>query len=112
MCRSFAVLVVPAACSSDRATPGCVRLVRARKSGHYALVTKPTAEAQLAEIERLLDEGVGRENVEDLTIAQRVQDVIMGFNGWTDLAIKRLHEIHRLQGQECEFCSKWIDGIS
>ena len=27
-----------------------------------------------------------------------------------DLAIKRLHKIHRLQGQECEFCSKWIDG--
>ncbi len=82
------------------------------RPGADPVVTEPTAEAQLAEIERLLDEGVGPQNIEDLTIAQRVQDVIEGFNIWTDLAIKRLHEIHRLQGQECEFCSKWIDGIS
>lgn len=71
---------------------------------------EPTAEEQLAEIERLLDEEVGRQNLEDLTPVERVQDVITGFNSWSDLAIKRLHEIHRLNGEECEFCSKWIDG--
>jgi hypothetical protein len=73
-------------------------------------VTYQSAEEQLAEIERLLDEGVGRENLEDLTLVQRVQDVIAGFNSWSNLAIKRVHEIHRLQDEECEFCATYLDG--
>jgi hypothetical protein len=60
-------------------------------------------------IEQLLDEGVGRENLEDLTLVPRVQDVIAAYNVWSDLAIKRLHQIHRLTGEECEFCSKWLE---
>ena len=57
-----------------------------------------------------LSDDCERQNLDDLTLVQRVEDVIAGFNSWSDLAIKRLHEIHRLQGEECEFCSKWIDG--
>jgi hypothetical protein len=64
----------------------------------------------LAAIERLLDEGVGREGVEDLSLVQRVQVVTVASNSWSDLAIKRLHQIHQLSGDECEFCSKWLDG--
>ena len=67
------------------------------------------ADLRLAEIERLLDEGVGRQNLGDLTLVQRVQDVIKGFNLGNDLAMKRLHEIHRLTGEECEFCVEWLD---
>jgi hypothetical protein len=67
-------------------------------------------EQQLAAIERLLDEGVGGEGLEDLSLVQRVQDVIKAFNMWSDLAIKRLHEIHRLKGEECGFCAAWLDG--
>jgi hypothetical protein len=73
-------------------------------------VVELTPEQQLTAIERLLDEGVGREGLEDLSLIQRVQDVIESFNSWSDLAIKRLHEIHRLQGEECGFCAKWLDG--
>jgi len=69
-----------------------------------------SAEDQLAAIERLLDEGVGREGLEDLSLVQRVQDVFEAFNVWSDLAIKRLHEIHRLNGEECGSCAKWLDG--
>jgi hypothetical protein len=36
--------------------------------------------------------------------------VIEGFNSWCDLAIKRLHQIHRLNNEECEFCAKYLDG--
>ena len=77
---------------------------------HLLGESEQTAEEQLAEIERLLDDEVGRQNLEDLALVQRVQDVIAGFNSWSDLAIKRLHEIHRLTGEECEFCPKWLDG--
>ncbi len=74
-----------------------------------ARVSNLTAEEQLAQIERLLDDGVGRQNLEDLTLVERVQDVIAAFNSWSELAIKRLHEIHRLTGEECEWCPKWLD---
>ena len=63
----------------------------------------------LAEIERLLDDKVGRQGVEDLTIVQRVADVVAGFESWSDLAIRRLHEIHRLTGEGCEFCEKYLE---
>ena len=64
---------------------------------------------QLAQIERLLDQRVGTDGVEDLTIAERVADVIEAFETWSDLAIKRLHEIHRLIDSECQFCGKYLD---
>ena len=58
-------------------------------------------------IEQLLDEGVGPD--EEMSTVERVQDVIDGFNSWTDLAIKRLHEIHRLTGAECPSCAEYLD---
>lgn len=81
-----------------------------RQNRQHALMVELSAEQQLAAIERLLDEGVGREGLEDLSLVQRVQAVINAFNVWSDLAIKRLHEIHRLSGEECGFCTKWLDG--
>ena len=78
--------------------------------GHPVRVDEANAVEQLAMIERLLDEGVGRQGSEDLTLVQRVEDVIEGFNSWCDLAIKRLHQIHRLNNEECEFCAKYLDG--
>lgn len=45
-----------------------------------------------------------------MTLYDRVLDVVVGFEAWSDLAIKRLHEIHRLTDQECDFCPKWLDG--
>jgi len=68
-----------------------------------------TAEATLHRIERLLDERVGRENLEDLTLYERVLDVVQGFEAWSDLAIRRLHEIHRLNAEECGLCAAWLD---
>lgn len=65
---------------------------------------------QIREIERLLDERVGRDGVEDLTVVERVADVIAGFDFWSELAIRRLHEIHRLTADECEACAKYLDG--
>ena len=59
-------------------------------------------------IEHLLDERLGRAGEEDLTLVQRVADVILAFEQWQDLAIRRLHEIHRLTGETCEFCPKWL----
>ena len=43
-------------------------------------------------------------------LTERVADVIAGFNQWCDLAVRRLHEIHRLTDAECEFCAKYLDG--
>jgi hypothetical protein len=66
---------------------------------------------ELQRIERLLDERVGRdEGVEDLSVFERVRDVVAAFEAWSDLAIRRLHELHRVQGAECDFCGKWLDG--
>jgi hypothetical protein len=73
------------------------------------VVDEPSAEEQLRQVEGLLDEGVGREGVEDLTLVERVADVIEGFKAWTDLAIRRLHELHRSSYKECPLCSKWLD---
>jgi hypothetical protein len=58
----------------------------------------------LPEIERLLDERMGREGEADLTVVQRVSGVIGGFHFWQDLAIRRLHEIHQLKGEPCPCC--------
>ena len=68
----------------------------------------PTPEHQLAEISRRLDEGVGEDDAGH-SVVDRVQDVIDGFNQWTNLAIKRLHQIHRLQGEECGSCAVYLD---
>jgi len=68
-----------------------------------------TAEDALAQIRRLLDDRVGFEGAQDLSTAQRVEDVIRGFEMWCDLAISRLHEIHRLTNNECEACARYLD---
>jgi hypothetical protein len=73
-------------------------------------MTERDPQAILTEIERLLDERIGRPEGDDLTLVQRVADVILSFETWSDLAIRRLHEIHRLSGAECQFCSEWLDG--
>jgi len=61
----------------------------------------------LSEIRRLLDDFDSTNADEPL--ASRISDLIAGFDSWTDLAIRRLHEIHRLQGNECESCGKHLD---
>jgi hypothetical protein len=70
----------------------------------------PSAEDALAQIRALLDDRVEVEGSEDMTVYERVLDVVQAYELWSDLAIRRLHEIHRLKGQECEFCGKWLDG--
>lgn len=77
--------------------------------GHDDRMTEPPPEAVRAEIEALLDERLGTSDADDLTLVQRAADVINGFETWMDLAIRRLHEIHRLTANECEYCSKWLD---
>ena len=72
-------------------------------------MTEPSAEETLAKITALLDERVQPQEDEHLSVYERVFDVIVGFESWADLAIKRLHEIHRLTGEECDFCSKYLD---
>jgi hypothetical protein len=67
------------------------------------------AELVVARIRELLDERVDFEGASEMSLVERVRDVISGFDTWSDLAIHRLHEIHRLSGQECEFCAKWLD---
>ena len=69
-----------------------------------------SAEDQLRAIERLLDDRVGHEGMEGRSVEERVADVIAAFDSWCDLAIRRLHEIHRLRGEECEVCAKYLDG--
>jgi hypothetical protein len=69
-----------------------------------------SAEETLRRIEQLLDERIGRVNLEDLTLYQRVLDVVMGFESWSDLAIRRVHEIHRLKAEECDSCARWLEG--
>jgi hypothetical protein len=71
----------------------------------------PTPDETLAEIDRLLSARVdGDGEVSDMTLVQRVQDLINSYEGWSELAIRRLHEIHRLTGHECQFCSQYLDG--
>ena len=68
-----------------------------------------SAEAALAEIKALLDDRVEVEGSEDMTLYERVLDVVKAYECWSELAIRRLHEIHRLTDQECDFCGKWLD---
>ena len=60
------------------------------------------ADGELEDIRRLLDEFDGTNADEPLV--DRVADVIDGFNRWADLAVRRLHEIHVLTGEECDAC--------
>ena len=68
--------------------------------------------AELAAIRGLLDERVEVEGSAELTTYQRVSDLVQAFELWSNLAIRRLHEIHRLTDQECPSCSKYLDGPS
>ena len=67
------------------------------------------ADETLRRIADLLDERVPVEGSEEMSLDERVRDVVLGLEMWSDLAIRRLHEIHRLSNQECEFCAKWLD---
>lgn len=60
----------------------------------------------MAANERLLDEGIGREGLEILSPAKRVQDLINAFDVWSDPWTKRLREIYRMNGEQCAFCPK------
>ena len=75
-------------------------------------VSEPSeAEETLGRIAELLEERVTlADDVEEMSVYDRVLDVVEGFEFWSDLAIRRLHEIHRLSAEECEFCAKWLDG--
>lgn len=61
----------------------------------------------LEEIRRLLDDFDSSNAGEPLPT--RIADLIGGFDSWTDLSIRRLHEIHRLTGAECESCGRYLD---
>ena len=65
------------------------------------------ARRTLSEIKRLLDEF--DDSSSEAPLASRVADLISGFDSFCDLAIKRLHEIHRLTGAECPSCGKYLD---
>src|SRR3954454_8975941 len=54
-------------------------------------MTTPSAEDQLAEIQRRLDAWVPRD---DLTLVERVQEAIDSVSFWSDRALRNLHEIH------------------
>jgi len=69
----------------------------------------PSAEDALAAIGALLDDRVEVESSEGMTLYERVLDLVKSYELWSDLAIRRLHEIHRLKGEECDFCSEWVD---
>ena len=66
------------------------------------------ARRTIAEIKRLLDD-FDSTNSED-PLPGRVSDLIAGFDSWCNLAINRLHEIHRLTGAECPSCEKYPSG--
>jgi hypothetical protein len=66
------------------------------------------AEALVRDIRLMLDEFDSTGSSEPLT--DRVSDLIVGFNRWCDLAVRRLHDIHRLTDAECESCPKYVDG--
>ncbi len=57
-----------------------------------------SAEDAFAEIRALLDERVEVKGAEDMTVYERVLDLVKSHEAWSDLAIRRLHEIHRLKG--------------
>jgi hypothetical protein len=69
------------------------------------LMPAPSADEELAQIKALLDARVKVQGSEDMTIYQRVLDVIESYETWSDLAISRLHEIHRLTGRMCAGCA-------
>ena len=52
--------------------------------------------------------GSDKEGVEDLAAVQRVAAVIAASEASSDLAAKRLHEIHRLRGEDCQYCAKTL----
>lgn len=72
-------------------------------------MSESSAEETLAKITALLDERVQGQEDDDRSVYERVFDVVIAFESWADLAIRRLHEIHRLTGEECDFCSKYLD---
>jgi hypothetical protein len=76
---------------------------------HDRVMAEQSAEEALAEIRALLDDRVEVEGSDDLTLYERVLDVVASYEAWSELAIRRLHEIHRLKDQECLFCPKWLD---
>lgn len=68
----------------------------------------PDASDQLRAIDELLDERLGHDNDDGSeSTVERVADLITAFESWTDLAIHRLHQIHRLKGEECPVCEKY-----
>lgn len=69
------------------------------------------AEETLGRIAELLEERVHlADDVDEMPVYDRVLDVVQAYEFWSDLAIKRLHEIHRLMAEECDLCAKWLDG--
>lgn len=61
----------------------------------------PTADEQLAEIVRLLDQ---RAFEEGRPVVDRIHALLEAENRWSDVACHHLHEIHRLKGEECDMC--------
>jgi hypothetical protein len=69
----------------------------------------PEPDEVVQRITELLEERVDVNGSEQMSLYDRVRDVVEAYEFWSNLAIRRLHEIHRLSDQECQFCSKWLD---
>ena len=95
--------------SSQTSAPAAIRTViadeRASRLGRTRAMDELPADETLRRIADLLDERVPVEGSEEMSLDERVRDVVLGLETWSDLAIRRLHEIHRLSNQECEFCA-------
>jgi hypothetical protein len=89
------------------APPDCPQPPDLRHDSDVSESPNEDAQRTIAEIQRLLDEfdDTGSED----PLPSRVADLIAGFDSWCDLAIRRLHEIHRLTGAECPSCGRYPD---
>ncbi|MGN6605442.1 MAG: hypothetical protein ACTHMS_00330 [Jatrophihabitans sp.] len=63
----------------------------------------------LRQIKQLLDDQVPFPGADEMTLLEHVQDLIDGLESWSDLAVKRLHQIHHLSGTQCAACPKYLE---
>ena len=75
-------------------------------------MSESSAEEELAAIRAFLDDEVAHDGAEDLSVLERVRDVVNAVESWSKLAVRRLHEIHRLTGAECEHCAKYLGPVT
>jgi hypothetical protein len=76
----------------------------------HAGFVESSSDRVLTDIKKLLDERIEVEGSEEMSMLERVRDVVVSYEAWSDLAFRRLHEIHRLTDSECVYCSQYLDG--